>query len=214
MSNTNKNSYDIYDKIKDKIIHLEYKPGDHLKESKLAKEFGTSRTPIREAFARLESEGLVELIPNRGAFIIKTSFNKLLDLYEVRAHLLELVAKLAVERLSDNDIENIKKLVTKIENETDNSKISQLDLEFHLIINSAIANEELTNILENLRIKYFSLWHYQLDETYYQELKDEYEKIVKALEDRDEEKCIELFRLHAKRIMLNLMNQFDSKLNH
>lgn len=89
--------------IEERIATGEYAPGMRLDESELAEEFGVSRTPIREALIQLDSEGLVEMRPRRGAVVVEVSPQRLCEMFEVMAELEGMCARLAARRLSAED---------------------------------------------------------------------------------------------------------------
>jgi DNA-binding GntR family transcriptional regulator len=96
-----------YDALKSKILAREYLPGMQLKELQISKELGLTRTPVREAIIRLEREGLVRTVYNRGAFITVFSRKEIEDLFEVREALEIKALYLATRRASRDDIETI-----------------------------------------------------------------------------------------------------------
>lgn len=89
--------------IEERIATGEYAPGMRLDESELAEEFGVSRTPIREALIQLDSEGLVEMRPRRGAVVVEISPQRLCEMFEVMAELEAMCARLAARRLTAED---------------------------------------------------------------------------------------------------------------
>ena len=80
----------VYQQLKQQIILLEHPPGTMIREKELMKEFGVSRTPVREALLRLEVDGLVRIIPSIGTFVEDVSFQQLKEVFEVRSFLLKL----------------------------------------------------------------------------------------------------------------------------
>src|SRR5690554_6707136 len=93
--------------IEERIATGEYGPGMRLDESELAEEFGVSRTPIREALIQLDSEGLVEMRPRRGAVVVEVSPQRLCEMFEVMAELEAMCARLAARRLTPADREQL-----------------------------------------------------------------------------------------------------------
>lgn len=90
-------------------------PGDRINENQLALRFGTSRGPIREALRSLEAGGLVELKPNRGVFVRTLSVEQACDIYAVRAALFGLAGKLCAERLTSEQVAELKELLAALE---------------------------------------------------------------------------------------------------
>ena len=90
----------IYDILKNMIVHREIQPGEKINEDRVAKETGVSRTPIREALCRLENEKIIEMIPRRGAFVIRQTEATVREVLEIREVLEGLVTRLATIHLS------------------------------------------------------------------------------------------------------------------
>lgn len=91
----------VYNHIRDGILAGTFAKGDELKEKNIGDELGVSRTPVREALRQLELEGLVSIIPNKGAFVEGVSTDDIRDIYEIRALLEGLCARWAATRISD-----------------------------------------------------------------------------------------------------------------
>ena len=89
----------VYHSIRNAILSGKYMPGDELKEKNIGDELGVSRTPVREALRQLELEGLISIIPNKGAFVEGVSLDDVRDIYEIRALLEGLCAKWAVDNI-------------------------------------------------------------------------------------------------------------------
>ncbi|NLZ51956.1 MAG: GntR family transcriptional regulator, partial [Thermoanaerobacteraceae bacterium] len=98
----------IYHHLKNAILDGVYKPGDSLIEMKLAKELGVSRTPIREAIRQLELEGLVTSIPNKGVVVEGVTLQDVEDIYEIRKMIEGLAARWAAEKISDEQLKELK----------------------------------------------------------------------------------------------------------
>lgn len=123
-------------------------------EVQLAEKMGVSRTPVREAIRKLELEGLVDMIPRKGAHVAELSVKDIMDVLEVRASLDGLATALAAERITDDELKELKHINLQfssyIEKENLNGSIKK-DAEFHDIIYRASRNDKLLNILNNLR---------------------------------------------------------------
>lgn len=191
----------IYQEIHRRIAEFEYKPGEQLREKRLMEEFGTSRTPIRDAFILLAGEGLLTIIPNSGTFVTKSSFKEMMEAYEVRLNLVELSGKLAAYRIGKEELKECELLVGQMEEEGDPKKIIKMDSLCHELINKATRNRELMGILKNLKIKSLSIWEYPVEEQYYQSIAADFKSIFLALQKRDGEKSGALLKAHVKRIM-------------
>ena len=94
----------VFDALREAILSGTLKPGDRLMEVQLAEEMGVSRTPVREAIRKLELEGLVVMVPRKGAYVSGLSLKDAADLFEIRQSLEGLAASLAAERITDEEI--------------------------------------------------------------------------------------------------------------
>ena len=99
----------VFNTLREAILKGELEPGERLMEIQLADRLGVSRTPIREAIRKLELEGLVLMIPRKGAEVARISENNLRDVLEVRRTLEELAVDLACQRMTEDELEELKK---------------------------------------------------------------------------------------------------------
>jgi DNA-binding GntR family transcriptional regulator len=108
-------AYKVYEKVKDRILSGELQPGARLKDDELARTFGVSNTPVREAMGELEKDGLIETIPYRGRFVKKMSIEETREVYDVRMALEALAARLAVERITESQLAEMQEAVERFE---------------------------------------------------------------------------------------------------
>jgi len=196
------NNADIYQTLRDRIVYLTYSPGERLALGALCKEFGVSSTPLREVLIRLESEGLVRLVPGIGAFASEISLQNLRDVFEVRLHLLSQVGRLAAQRASDEEIATMRGLIKNFEIEKDRQVLLMLDSQFHDLINTATKNACLPKILANLRCQLMRLWHFIAEDTAYPAtFAGDFAGLVSALEKRNGQKAAALLVKHSMRFM-------------
>lgn len=118
----------IYTELRRMILTGRIRPGDWLRQVEIAKQFGVSRTPVREAFRTLSRDGLVELIPNHGAWVLSLSVEEFEEIYALRIGIEGLAAKLVAEQATE---EQIDKLETKLDRLR--SEMNSLDLETYLV---------------------------------------------------------------------------------
>ena len=143
----------VFKTLRQSILTGELKPGERLMEIHLAEKLGVSRTPIREAIRKLELEGLVTMIPRRGAEGAKISEKNLKDVLEVRTCLDSLAVRLACQRITDEQIDDLKKacddfvLATKTGEAT---AITKADVKLHDVIVRATGNERLQQMINTL----------------------------------------------------------------
>jgi len=189
----------VYSEIKRRIVFLDYKPGQFLYTKELMKEFGVSLTPIREAFIHLEAEELVHIIPNRGAYVSEVSFQDFKDIFEVRLFLIGQSGRLTAQRITNEELTKMKKLLKKIKQEKERKVLIQLDSEFHNLVNQATKNRALAKTLERLRNQVARLWIFTAKENdiYSSQIPEDFEEFVKALENRDQSRSEKILRKHA-----------------
>lgn len=144
----------IFNTLREAIIVGELKPGERLMEVQLADKMGVSRTPVREAIRKLELEGLVEMLPRKGAHVADLSVKDIMDVLEVRATLDGLASMLSATRITDDELKDLKhvqaQFISFVEKDNLQGSIKK-DVEFHDIIYRSSRNEKLIQIANNLR---------------------------------------------------------------
>ena len=127
----------VFNTLRRAILRGELKPGERLMEIQLANKLGVSRTPIREAIRKLELEGLVLMIPRRGAEVAEITEKNLRDVLEVRCALEELAVQLACDRMDEEGLSRLKDAAEKfleVLDSDDITQIAQADVLFHDVI--------------------------------------------------------------------------------
>lgn len=200
----------IYSEIKKRIVFLYYQPKYDLNVRKLAKEFGVSSMPIREIMILLEEEGLIRVVPNKGIYVADISFQELKNIFEIRILLIGLSGRLAAQRITPIELDNLKQLLNKMKKEKDRKKVIQLDAEFHNLLNCSTKNRPLVKILERLRNRINRLWFFvedRSDKSLSQTQRD-FEELIRALTKRDSAKCEQILKKH----ILDFMEQIKESL--
>ena len=179
----------VFESLRTAILEGKLKSGQRLMEVQLAEQLGVSRTPIREAIRKLELEGLVIMLPRKGAYVADMSFKDLIDVLEIRASLEGLAASLASGRRRDEDIEGLEKLAREFEESVKSGDIEEVlkkDVEFHEYIFSLANNKKLYQIINSLweqvhrfRVTYVSDYEASLS------LVEEHNKILEAIKGAD-----------------------------
>ena len=151
----------VFHRIREDILSGKYNENEELKEATIGAEFGVSRTPVREALRQLELEGLVKIIPNKGAYVTGISDKDTRDIYIIRSYLEGLAARWACERISEEEIESLEEIVYLSEfhaKKKHYEQLVELDTKFHESIyracGSKILEHELTTFhhyLERIR---------------------------------------------------------------
>lgn len=140
----------VFHKIRDDILDGKYNENDELKEVAIGKELGVSRTPVREALRQLELEGLVRIIPNRGAFVTGIQAKDVHDIYMIRSVLEGLCARLATDNITDAQMEAMEENVYLAEFHAGRGhmeQIAELDNQFHRIMYAAGNSKMLEHLL-------------------------------------------------------------------
>jgi len=143
----------VFENLREAILEGNLKPGQRLMEVQLAEQLGVSRTPIREAIRKLELEGLVVMLPRKGAYVADVSLKDIIDVLEIRASLEGLAASLAAERISDEDINKLEQIMQDFNQGKDDFDVETLlrkDVEFHECIFKATNNVRLHQLINSL----------------------------------------------------------------
>lgn len=194
----------VFEYLRNSILNGELEPGERLMELQLAEQLGVSRTPVREAIRKLELEGLVEMIPRKGAYVADMSIKDILDVLEVRMFLEGLAAYLAAERMSDDEIDKLKEILKKFEAGIVNmgkEDMIELDNKFHDMIIAGSRNNKLLQIVQGLqeqfqrfRVIYFNEYNEHQDLIKY------HKAIVESIDNRDSKKAQEYAQTHVEMI--------------
>lgn len=192
----------IFERLRQDILEGKYKKGEILVESELAKEFGVSRTPIREVLRQLELEGLVVSIPNKGVFVQGISDKDIEDIYVIRRMLEGLAARWAVQNITEDQLELLRETCDLMEFYTekgDLEKVAKYNTRFHEIIFEASGSKYLRNVLNQFqeyvtRMRRESL---KLPGRAKKAL-EEHRAILQALEERNPEKAEQLLIEHVR----------------
>ena len=197
----------VFNTLRSAILMGKLEPGERLMEIALANKLGVSRTPIREAIRKLELEGLVIMTPRKGAEVARITEKDLQDVLEVRESLENLATELACERITEEEIEDL-----KVKNEAfceavqsknaDFSELAELDVAFHDVIFNASKNSRLIQILNNLREQMFRYRvEYLKDEENLVTLISEHDGLWESLKRRDINGARRNMRMHIDRQM-------------
>ena len=157
---------DIYREIKRRILFLEYAPGQILNENVLAREFGVSRTPMREVLYRLSWEELARIIPRTGTMVTEIEFQKMMHTYQARLGIEGEVGRLCAELATEAHIERIRALrqdCAQLSGKKDPGAIVAIDRRFRRVLHDAASNPVLASVSDQLYTFTFRLWYATLD---------------------------------------------------
>ena len=190
----------VFNTLRQAILRGELKPGERLMEIQLANKLGVSRTPIREAIRKLELEGLVLMIPRKGAEVAEITEKSLRDVLEVRRALEELSVQLACEKITKEErreLERVAKEFQQVVKSSDITEIAEVDVRFHDIIYTATDNQKLIQLLNNLREQ---MYRYRVEylkrDGVFPQLIAEHEAIIRHIENNEKEKATEVMCRH------------------
>ena len=201
----------VFRTLRQAILTGEMKPGERLLEIHLANKLGVSRTPIREAIRMLELEGLVIMVPRRGAQVAQITEKSMSDVLEVRCALDELAVELACERISEEEKRELEDACGEFEKATVTKQvhvIAKADVEFHDIIFKAAGNPRLTQMINNLAEQMYRYrFEYIKDETQHQMLIAEHRRICESISNRDVAAAKEAIRVHIENQEKSIIRQ-------
>ncbi len=193
----------VFNTLRRAILRGELVPGQRLMEIRLADQMGVSRTPVREAIRKLELEGLVVMVPRKGAEVAHISGKNLRDVLEVRRALEELAGELACERMSAEDFKKLEQANHKFASVLDSDDITvlgQADEEFHGLIYQATDNDRLVQMVNHLREQ---MYRYRIEHLKNKSqrtiLLQEHQDIMRALAARDVEAVRRAIRAHINK---------------
>lgn len=192
----------VYTTLRQAILKGELQPGERLMEIQLADKMGVSRTPIREAIRRLQKEGLVLMIPRKGAEVAGISEKMLRDVLEIRMTLEKLALRLAVIHAEEEDIRRLEEAEEAFQKAVDSAELiamAEADESFHFVIYHAADNDKLTEILHSLKE---NMYRYRLeylkDENYRKDLMREHNEIIEAFRSKNMERGILITEQHIR----------------
>ena len=199
----------VFNTLRQAILKGELKPGERLMEIQLANRLGVSRTPIREAIRKLELEGLVLMIPRKGAEVAQITIKNLQDVLQVRGALEQLAIQIVCKNITEEGIAELKKANKEFEKaikQGDLTVITDADVEFHEIIYNATNNTRLINILNNLREQMYRYRvEYLKDRNSHAKLVEEHELIIAQLSSGDEIGAVKTILTHIENQTITVM---------
>lgn len=208
----------VFDKIRSDILNGKYKRGEELVESSIGKELGISRTPVREAIRQLELEGLVQLVPNKGAFVTGISKKDVRDIYLIRARLEGLAARMAAKNITPELLDAMEETVVLSEYHAKKEhyeQVCEMDSKFHKLLYKASGSRILEHTLTDFhqyvqRVRMASI----MKKRRMEKSNDEHDAILTAIREHDEEKAELVATRHISNTVENLKNyDLDSVLS-
>ena len=182
-------------------------------EIQLAEELGVSRTPVREAIRKLELERFVVMLPRRGTYVANLSLKDINEVFEIRAALDGLAAGLAAERITEEELEQMERLLVEIADcieQHNNQKIVEADEAFHDILYRASRNERLVGIICNLREQFTRFRSVSINYPgRLQNTLEEHRQLVEAIAQRNPEAAQQKAREHIENAEQTLLLEME-----
>ncbi len=199
----------VYAGLRDDILHHRLPPGSSIEEAMLERRHGVSRTPVREALIRLASDGLITLLPNRGATVAGIDFSDVPQFFETMDVCQRMVLRLAALRCSSDQIERLRRLNTDFAEAAahhDVIAMSEINRDFHLLTAEACGNKYVSAFYIDLLGVGLRLAHSafdtafaesEVDEGYFSTVVDQHNAMISAFEKRDGDAAEKLGRMHT-----------------
>lgn len=205
----------VFNTLRQAILRGELKPGERLMEIQLANKLGVSRTPIREAIRKLELEGLVLMIPRKGAEVAEITEKSLKDVLEIRRALEDLAVRLACEKITKEELKELKKAgdeFKKVLKSQDITEVAEADVRFHDVIYMATDNPKLIQLLNNFREQMyrFRVEYLKKDEVRPQ-LIAEHDEIIKYITEGNKEEASRVVTRHIENQALTVQDVIRKK---
>ena len=202
-----------YQELKRIILEGRVAPGEKLNEGDLAKALGISRTPVREAINRLEKEGLVEIFPQRGAFVVQFSEKDIFELFLIRENLEGLAARLVAERITETSLLRLESCIRGFKepfSEKDIQRYAREDFKFHQGIVTLSDARRLIQLVSSLHdhIRIFRLTTRGVSDRMKSSLA-EHRSIIEALRKRDAAESEQRMRQHIRRVRDGVMENIQ-----
>ncbi len=208
-SMTNKCQQEAYEYVRKKILTMEYRPGENITDSRVASELNISRTPVREAFQRLENDGLLISEVRRGWRVYSMSLKDIDDIFDIKCAVEGLMArKAAMDQNKEHDqiLLDILQQMRKASNEDDVATWFELDASLHHLLYVMAQNERAERIIRNLNDQ----WH-RLRRGFIQLrgrldiATDEHEKVISAITQHDPDRAEQAMQEHLNDVRRGLM---------
>jgi len=197
----------IAEAVRRAILSGGYRPGERIVQEELSEKYGGSRIPVREALRQLESEGLVRLVANTGAWVQSLTMAQCSEVYQTRERLEPLLLRHSAEYLTDDVIQTLQGLATQMENAADLEEFLELDRQFHFQTYRAEGTyvlRELVTRLWNTTQPYRRAYTGLVDDEHMRIFHDDHHMLVSALRDGDLELAEQVVAIHIRRTRVNL----------
>lgn len=208
----------VFNRIREDILNGKYREHEELKEVAIGEELGVSRTPVREAFRQLELEGLIQIIPNKGAYVTGITTKDVRDIYMIRSYLEGLCARWATQEISNEKMEEMEESIFLSEFHASKGhyeQMAEMDNRFHEILYESCNSKMLEHLLKDfhqyvLRVRKRTLSNSKRGN----ESNLEHRRIMEAIKEKDADRAEQLANQHminAYESMVELgLNKIDN----
>ena len=201
----------VFQQIRENILSGKYKDGMELREILLGEELGVSRTPVREALRQLELEGLVKIVPNKGAYVTSINAKDIREIYKMRSMLEGLCARWATRNITDEQIDELEEVIYLSEfylrkkYDGKAAQMTEMDGKFHLVLYEAANSRMLGHILRDFH-KYVQVARTMSVQSEDRARKsiDEHKAILEAIKAKNEDEAERLANEHIMNVIKNL----------
>ena len=202
-----------YSHVRDALLKGALRPNQRIHQVSLAQQLGMSLVPVREALRKLEAEGFVRILPHRGVFVSAISRAEMEDVFAVRLAIEGMATKQAVLRITDQQLEKLADLISRMKlalDSHDHTQLLELNQQFHFTLYEASGREYLCSLITHLWQKgtRYRTSYIQLPERANQ-AHEEHKEILQALQERSVRKAIHAVRNNIRQTMLGLLSSFD-----
>lgn len=197
----------VADSLRNAILHGDYEPGDRIVQEQLAAKYGGSRIPVREALRTLESEGLVRLVTNTGAWVASLTAAECSEVYQTRERLEPLLLRQNAEAFNSDLLDIVGGLADRMEHATDVEEFLELDRAFHLSMYQRVSTYILREFVErlwNTTQPYRRVYTIAMGAENRHTSHTEHHLMVAALRDGDLEAAEAILAMHIRRTRLHL----------
>ncbi len=199
----------VYNRLREDILSGKLKENEELREITIGEELGVSRTPVREAFRQLELEGLITIIPNKGAFVTGITGKDVKDIYMIRSHLEGLCARLACDHITDEQLSEMEENIYLGEFHASKGHMDQmaeLDSRFHELLYEACDSKMLENLLKDYHQYVMRIRKKTLSTSRGSVSNEEHRAIMDAIRNHDPESAEKLANLHINNAYQNMVD--------
>nr|WP_309098391.1 GntR family transcriptional regulator [Fredinandcohnia onubensis] len=200
----------VYEKLKTSIVNGDIEPGTRITEATVSKQLNVSSTPVREAFRKLSAEGLITIVPWKGAIVQEFSSKQILDVYQCRTSLEELAVELAIPRIDAEGIKQLKECVEKSITCESHTEYVELNTKLHDLIYEYADNPTLMNLYNQIKDVVI---HNRIVTSYSEERKrqiiQEHEAIIKYIEQKDIDNAKHAVRTHILKGYDHIKTRFE-----